>query len=375
MNYTIYKMLGNNLRLLTLFFICLNFYACQEKEVDDIKTYNISLDLKNTVNIEKFITDVKTLKLELCDASLIKKVSKLEYYKEYIFVLDSSQDIIFIFNNAGKYLNRIESKGRGPKEYIGIDNFRINTYKETIEVIDPFRQNKLTFSFAGEFMKLQNLVQIEGTYSNFEYINADKILFTTYDRTNRLKVYNIEENKIEVELMPGSIDFRSDISLFDKNMIYEEFSNVIYQYQDNYIESAYRINIDNLSNELKVNNIDEIKKDQISYIGKLLKSEISDYWINKINGSSKMIYFSFIRKNQGYIYLINKNTGDYFSFESLNKDFNPLIAFIDDKKMVGVFDEDFRESYDNIISLYHLDISKDEEMEDSNIILVEYLLR
>ena len=73
--------------------------------------------------------------------------------------------------------------------------------------------------------------------------------------------------------------------------------------------------------------------------------------------------------------MINKNNGDYFSFESINKDFNPLIKFIDEKKMVGVYDEDFRESYDNIISLYHLDISKDEEMEDSNIILVEYLLR
>ena len=97
-------------------------------------------------------------------------------------------------------------------------------------------------------------------------------------------------------------------------MIYEEFSNIIYQYQDNYIESAYRINIDNLSSELKVNNIDEIKKDQISYIGKLLKSEISDYSFTILIENYIMIYFSFIPQHKGYIYLINNNIGNFYSF-------------------------------------------------------------
>ena len=275
------KMIGYNLRFLTLFFICLNFYACQEKEVDDIKTYNISLDLKKTVNIEKFITDIKTLKLELCEASLIKRVSKLEYYGDYIFVLDSSQNIIFIFNNKGKYINRIASKGNGPKEYIGIYDFKINKYKETIEVIDAFKQNKLTYSFDGEFVELQNLIQIDGTYSDFEYINEDKILFTTYDIKNRLKVYNIKENKIEVELMPEPTDYHTYLSLFDKNMIYEKFSNIVYQYQDNHIDTAYSINIDNLSSELKVSNIDELSTDPM-YVSKLFNSEFSDYC--RLNG-------------------------------------------------------------------------------------------
>ena len=43
--------------------------------------------------------------------------------------------------------------------------------------------------------------------------------------------------------------------------------------------------------------------------------------------------------------------------------------------MVSVYEEGSRECYDDIISKYQLDIPKDEEMEDSNIILVEYLLR
>ena len=111
----------------TVFFIflfsCRRYSVSTTNEIDSIaisETDDISLiDFNSLFSLSHIIT------LETNENSLIKDLTKIGLYKEYIYILDKDQKKIFVFDNKGHFIREYFHFGQSKGEYISIDDFEI----------------------------------------------------------------------------------------------------------------------------------------------------------------------------------------------------------------------------------------------------------
>lgn len=138
--------------ILVLGSICIT-NSCSEKK-NDAASVEKSMtlvpvtikDVKTFYGFYDIVSDVKFLPLETTDSSLIGSIGKIKFFEHYILVFDGSTRSIFIFDDKGKYVNKINRVGRGPYEYNRIKDFCVHPVTGDISVLTD--ENKiLVFSF------------------------------------------------------------------------------------------------------------------------------------------------------------------------------------------------------------------------------------
>ncbi|WP_080905455.1 6-bladed beta-propeller [Parabacteroides sp. Marseille-P3160] len=112
-------------------FICiLLFESCsskKKKETNETDVLPLNIDLNQSWNkkVEDFFNYDSFIYLEQTDKSLISHISKIEIHKGRIYILDSNQACLVVFNSQGSFLYSIRTKGAGPKEYLYLNDFYI----------------------------------------------------------------------------------------------------------------------------------------------------------------------------------------------------------------------------------------------------------
>ena len=148
------------LLLFTLFL----FHSCKNSE-SDISSF-ITLDITNGLvkkkkhYLSEITKDYQLIKLETNPHCLINKIYKIYFAKDKIIVLDGSpffgtrgpeKQSLLIFDNKGRFLNKIGKKGKGPGEYHSIINLCIDERNEIIYVLSG-DQSIIQYRFSGEFL-------------------------------------------------------------------------------------------------------------------------------------------------------------------------------------------------------------------------------
>ena len=98
------------------------------------------------------------------------QIDKVLVHKKTIYLLDARQNIVFVFNDNGNFLFKINQKGRGPEEYNFLNDININPYEQTLELLDPMG-NLLTFDTTGKFIAKVSLPKEIPAYHKFGYID------------------------------------------------------------------------------------------------------------------------------------------------------------------------------------------------------------
>lgn len=115
-----------------LFVFCMFFcLGCNnhQKETEDSALKNIHIDLTKTENkkpLEEYVDEVEFIRLETTDSSLIRMITGIKVADRKIYISDQSQGCIFVFDENGKYLFKLEHLGRGPDEYSHLLGFYVD---------------------------------------------------------------------------------------------------------------------------------------------------------------------------------------------------------------------------------------------------------
>ena len=361
--------------LLLPILLFLSIISCEDNDKEDtLKRYHISMDLSKSLSFTDFIGKVEVLTFEGTDSSLMKNITRIRCSFDYIYLSDNSQQI-FIFSKDGKFINKINSRGTGPQEYLNLGSFEIDKFGKRICVLDPMRSNLISYSLKGEFLKIEKLPSLsEGAYGEFCFIENNRILFTSGNTSARVTIYNAEKGIIEREFMPHTLEFTNSsmCKIFNETYLSEEYSDVIYQYANGEVKPSYRIKVDNLSCNL-IGNIGNY--DFPENIRKLIDSELSDYYINSVNGNSDILYISLSRKGNFYSYLIDKDSNKFFCFNVVEKELQPNIKYIDNEMMIGLYIEESKEQYLKAFSEYGLSLPSEDKLNEMNPILIKYHLK
>jgi hypothetical protein len=170
--------------------------SCKQKE---IRTTNRVIDSKSIINNDLYLSKLCRLSnlipLETNENSLISSINKMYFVNEYICILDREGGKgVFLFDQYGKFIRKIGKIGKGPGEYISIDDFTIDKNNSLVYLLTN-RKNILLYDINGKYIRS---FDIDFYASKIEYNNASKrIYFVGDDLGDNLIIADLNCKKIK----------------------------------------------------------------------------------------------------------------------------------------------------------------------------------
>jgi hypothetical protein len=218
--------------LYILFFIRF-FLSCENTQKYESNFSHITINIPEKeiqLNASDLMSEMKLIKLEQTNESVVDEIVKIEFYNDNIFIQDKSFQGLFVFDGEGHFQRLFNQQGNGPGEYKTLDDFLIDPQNKTLEILDkPNNKINVYDLLEFNFIESYNLpVQVVFKFNK----QKDNYFFQT----------NGSKNKIDNDVT------YSDIIMFNKKTskifplferetptsnMHFEFSNVFYTNDDN----------------------------------------------------------------------------------------------------------------------------------------------
>jgi hypothetical protein len=103
-------------------------------------------EAREYVNLSEIADSIICIKLQPPSGDVMGRVIQIVIRGIYIYALDISQDMIFVFDKTGKFVSKLNKKGEGPDEYLRLGYLFIDDNEEYIEFIDGIKNAKLKYT-------------------------------------------------------------------------------------------------------------------------------------------------------------------------------------------------------------------------------------
>lgn len=265
-------------------------------------------------------SDLHALQLEMGDYFFgeIKLFKKFD--QGYVFV--DWDNIVYIFDEDGTLLSRIDKNGRGPEEYISIDDIDVISSRDIV-VLSGFENKLLRYSFDGRCI---TKVEIPWECNSFVCVE-DKIIFDVScsddSQENKIIISDMSAN-VESSFLPMSY---SEADYFVSSEIVKVSGTESFLYFQSHSGQLVNFSIDGSVNkeyEIDFKN-KAFPKEMLSRSTEEIMSSIEfmDYiYIYKAFENDNYLLFSLINQNGldsnvGAWWLYSKNSGksriEYYS--------------------------------------------------------------
>lgn len=153
------------LKKVTLVFLLISFLGCTNRLIDKpIKQIHVNINKEpSNFPYSQCFEEPDYIPLETNSNSLISSIDKVVFYESKFYILDRDQKQIFMFSSEGKFLNKIFSLGKGPGEYLSLND--INIYMNKLYVLSRDSKKILVCDLIGNYI---NEIKLEFYYSRFQ---------------------------------------------------------------------------------------------------------------------------------------------------------------------------------------------------------------
>lgn len=143
------KILVVFLACLTLFLSCLNKASNDDAVSLGLIEFKIDIEGAKT-HIEDRVDSVEIVPFEFSTESILSEISKIDFFKERYYVLDNAQHDLKIFGANGVFIDKINSFGKGPGEYLFLTDFTIQKDREQLVLLAQEKNTLLLYSLLGD---------------------------------------------------------------------------------------------------------------------------------------------------------------------------------------------------------------------------------
>lgn len=280
---------------LLIFFV---FLGCK---TENLKNNNIIVDLNKYSNVSFYDIFLKQemIPLETNSESLVREISKIEVFKDNLYIWDYTLSTIFVFNNQGNYLYKLSKKGHGPGEYLDISDFFIQKEREEIWILSAIEYCIHKYSLGMDYIGKIKLPKIDRCYKSMLQINQDTIAFWTFDYNKRMKYYSISQDNIFCEDFPEE---RKDIfcryEFFVGKNLCRALTNQIYSVESGKTIPLYSWDFKQKNNKIEDLEIPKKQNEVIKYGQDVYASRIVNYVFNLHGANKKFKYAQLIIRNK-----------------------------------------------------------------------------
>ena len=255
----------NNYLILIILLFCIT--GCKEKRpaikeaVFEFNPNNILVC--DTLDINQICDSFRYIPLETRDSVLIEEVTDVRLTDDRIVVRDGQR--LLVFDQNGRFLNKIGKRGRAPGEYGAIDHFYISK-KQEIVIFDPILLSLHFYTLNNRFIKSINIrpavlipssdgKEVDSGIQNIYPLNDtllflahsisrfSDILYSLYNlQTGKLKVISHLEQKIKMEVDSWRYSILPVAQYGDSLTCILPFSNILYRFADTSLIPLYAVN-------------------------------------------------------------------------------------------------------------------------------------
>lgn len=195
--------------------------GCATTSTEDHSGIPIAIPLTETddpLPLSEIVDSLQYIKLETTDESLIGNIDKLFATKERLILLDrDNAESIYLFNLQGEFINKISRMGRGPNEYLSIEDIAVDEDAEQIILWDSQAGKLLIYGFDGTFI---NAMPFPYYGDDIEYMGNDSVaLYCDYapnkdlfegDSSANLIIFNLKSRDAEFDLFFDNTKIRQE---------------------------------------------------------------------------------------------------------------------------------------------------------------------
>ena len=254
--------------IVSLLFLC----GCNEPKHIFVASHIIDINDPIEVSIDELLTDFDTIRLEVNNESIMKNIIILHIMDGRFYIVSNDKKSIFIFEQNGKYVNKIEDRGQGPKEYIIIHDMQIDPVKKRIIITDAFSKRILVYDRDG---KQTDVIQLKFFPTSIVAFNNGFIninTFKNYNKNTQMDNYHVHfldsiGNFVSSAInnnLKKDIDINSQFSIEvinDSEILYQPpLSNIVYKINDEEIIPYYE-----LSNKSKYKLLNKKEREKFEY--------------------------------------------------------------------------------------------------------------
>lgn len=127
-----------------------------------------ALENKRELLLSEIAISIDFIQLETKVSSYFNSPSQIKFINENIYFFDKGSSKFFMFDLNGKFLNQFGKKGKGPKEFVAVQNFALDNRNNEL-IIFTREQKILKYNLDGNFI---NYLPIEGNPVDLLPING-----------------------------------------------------------------------------------------------------------------------------------------------------------------------------------------------------------
>lgn len=117
----------------------------------------IETDFEKRIQLSNIFKSVSYVILESNQQNIVGTIDKMIIHNNYLYIQDSKTLKIFTFDQDGKFIFQIKKNGRGPGEYLNLEDFLVDSISNKIEILDNGNQKIITYDNKGNFINERKL--------------------------------------------------------------------------------------------------------------------------------------------------------------------------------------------------------------------------
>lgn len=312
-------------------------FACKEKKrIDVSKVIKINpYEVEDEINLSEIVDSVKYIKLQTDSSCMLGRVHDIIIREKYIYALDVSQQILFVFNKSGKFISKLDKRGKGSDEYLSMGPIFIDNNEEFIELINSNGKNTNMLKYSNISFNLldkQPMPRIVANSckrdGNFYYFATQQIENMVNSKPTNAGVIIANKGKVEKTLFDKNIitkhsSFSPNIESFTKNNKDQLFVSIMY---DNTFYQLHNLNaypifaVDfgkySIDNSIGTKPLEE----QLKYIKNT--NGLASFPVLDINNSEIMAFSYYFKQNNGPGIYKRTDFRQYIKLNNSNKTFH-----------------------------------------------------
>ena len=253
-------------RIISTLILAVAFLRCSSPYKDQVIAENVIVvqdkELGSKNKASDLFDDVTLIPLETTNESLIGSVSKVIISDSIIYVMDQKGQSVLLFDFTGRFLFKIHHIGKGPNEYLNIEDFTLLKNGDLL-ILDEYRK-LIWFRKDGSPYKSYRLP----FYSDaVESLNDTLFVFNGSGVEDRVMIWDI----LEAKMIKSYIKYDRKYSGRNLKPLIK-FDNQVY-FQRNFSSLIYKVSRDKLTGKWLIDYGDRTISDR-----KLIEGELGFYF-------------------------------------------------------------------------------------------------
>ena len=288
-------------------------YCSQPKQVEN--TVYVNFDRPEKASLSDYFHTVELIPLETNADVLMQYVARMVCHQNRFYILDKTQSIIFVFDEKGNFIYKIDNKGQGPGQYIFIQDIYFNPFSGHLELLTPMGII-YDYDLSGNYLETRKVV-----YDDFHAVHhliaidsATRVFYSMFE-PKKIIYYNLVEEKLlhdefEEDSDIGSYAWDNFFQSKDSWYFFRPFHTVVYKIGEKKLEPAYRFDFGKFKREgLTVNFPQEPARGVQA--GRDRAFTQYPYWIQMIGHNVNYIFMQLLwQKDENYVNIVyDKSTG------------------------------------------------------------------